>query len=206
MVRRSVRELVAGWGFMLLPLCAFGVHQLRFELGYGSRAGAVLATQGHGYLTSLGPWVALLFALGVGRFLVRVARSLGGTRSAHPTRSFAALWSAAATSLVAVYVTQEWLEGVFLAGHPAGFAGVFAHGGWWAVPLAALAGLVVAAVLSAGAALVAAVAPARPVGHMRGVAEAVRRPGSVAAARSRPLAARSAGRAPPPPVPRPAAV
>ena len=42
---------------------------------------------------------------------------------------------------------QEWLEGIFASGHPGGLAGIFGHGGWWAVVLSALAALGVAAVL-----------------------------------------------------------
>ncbi len=43
---------------------------------------------------------------------------------------------------------QEWLEGIFAAGHPGGLEGIFGNGGLWAVPLAVVGGLLVACVLS----------------------------------------------------------
>ena len=73
-----VRSMLAGRGFMLLPAAAFAVHQLRYELGYGSRSGAALAAQGHGYQNSLAPWVVLLLAVADGTFLARVARAASG--------------------------------------------------------------------------------------------------------------------------------
>ncbi len=76
-----------------------------------------------------------------------------------PPRSFARLAGVAWLLLLAAYVVQEWLEGLFAAGHPSGFDGVFGHGGWWAVPLSALAALAVAALLRLAAAVVRAVAP-----------------------------------------------
>jgi hypothetical protein len=54
------------------------------------------------------------------------------------------LWLTCSVCLLAIYVTQEFLEGVFATGHPAGLAGVFGHGGWWSVPAALCVGLVLA--------------------------------------------------------------
>ncbi len=95
------------------------------------------------------------------------------------------------------YSVQEWLEGVFAVGHPAGLEGVFGHGGYWAVPLSLLAGLVVAALLrfaSAAVEVVARLAARRP---LPGPAFAALRPTAFSAVLSSPLARRSAGRAPP---------
>ena len=39
MQHRAVRSALAGRGFVLFPAAAFAVHQLRYELGYGSRLG-----------------------------------------------------------------------------------------------------------------------------------------------------------------------
>src|SRR5579862_7466929 len=121
---------------MLLPLAAFALHQLRYSLAYGSNAGSALAAQGHSYLNSLAPWLALLIAVGAGSFLLRVARALSTGADAHPRRSFVGLWALASLSLLAIYTLQELLEGFFAAGHPTGLEGVFGHGGWWAVVLA----------------------------------------------------------------------
>ena len=46
-----------------------------------------------------------------------------------------------------IYAAQELLESLLATGHPAGLAGIFGYGGWWAVPAAVCVGLVVAALL-----------------------------------------------------------
>ena len=155
-----------------------------------------LSAQGHGYLTSLAPWVALLLALALGSFLARLARAAGGGLERRPRRAFAELWLLASGCLLATYSVQEWLEGLFAAGHPGGFAGVFGHGGWWAIVLSIAAGLA-----RRGA------APGRGLGRRARLAGSLRpasarrrgrcRPCSVSLARRAPLAGASAGRAPP---------
>ncbi len=180
---------------MLFPAAAFAVHQLRYELAYGSRASAALSAQGHGYLTSLAPWVALLLALALGSFLARLARAGSGRLELPLRRAFGGLWLLASCCLLATYSLQEWLEGLFAAGHPGGFEGVFGHGGWWAIVLSLAAGLVVAALLRLAAAvaeLVSRAAPAR-LAALR----ALLAPLSASLARRPPLAGASAGRAPP---------
>jgi len=180
---------------MLFPAAAFAVHQLRYELAYGSRAGAALSAQGHGYLTSLAPWVAVLLALALGSYLARLARAGGGHLDVRPRRAFSELWLVASGCLLLTYSVQEWLEGLFVAGHPGGFAGVFGHGGWWAIVLSIAAGLVVAALLRVAtvvAEIVSRVAPARAA-----AARLLGRLVSVSLARRAPLADASAGRAPP---------
>lgn len=152
MTHRNVRGVLAGRGFMLFPAAAFVVHELRYRLAYGSHAGRALTQQGHGYLNSLAPWVVLLAAFAAGSFLARAARALAvsdgpGPPLLRPSRPFASLWLLSFTGLTGIYALQEWLEGVFAAGHPGGLAGVFGHGGWWAIVLAAAAGFVVACLL-----------------------------------------------------------
>jgi hypothetical protein len=193
---RRLRRTLAGRGFVLFPAAAYAVHQLRFELGYGSGSGAALAAQGHGYLDSLAPWVGILLALGLGSFLMRLVRSAAGVPDGRPVRSFARLVSVAWALLLAAYVVQEWLEGVFAAGHPAGFAGVFGHGGWWAVPLSGLAAVGVAALLQLAETAVQAVAPAPHVGLPHAGAPLLR-PVAATVPTISPLARRFAGRAPP---------
>ncbi len=190
-----VRSMLAGRGFMLLPAAAFAVHQLRYELGYGSRSGAALAAQGHGYQNSLAPWVVLLLAVAAGTFLARVARAASGGAGTR-RRSYAALVGFAWALLFAVYCLQEWLEGLFAVGHPAGLAGIFGHGGWWAVPLSAVAAAVVALLLLVGAAVVEVVG--RLVSPRVARFELLlERPLLVVPVRLSPLAGRVAGRAPP---------
>jgi hypothetical protein len=196
MTNRRLRTVLAGRGFMLFPAAAFAVHQLRYQLAYGSRTGAALSAQGHGYLTSLAPWVAVLLGIGAGSFLARVARSAGGRPDTRPRRAFSRLWLASWLGLLAAYSLQEWLEGIFAAGHPGGIEGIFGHGGLWAVPLSALAGLVVAVLLRLAAATVDAVAQTRPLPPLLALA-GLPRPAVVALRRRAALAGNVSGRAPP---------
>ncbi len=192
-----MRRVLAGRGFVLLPVAAFAVHQLRYELAYGSHSSAALAAQGHGYLDSMAPWLGVLLALGFGSFLTRLARAAGGRADLGPRRSFAGLAGLASVALLLTYSAQEWLEGVFAVGHPAGLEGILGHGGYWAVPLSVLAGFLVAALLrfaSAAVDVVARLAASRP---LLGAAFATVRPAAFSAVLSSPLARRSAGRAPP---------
>jgi hypothetical protein len=191
-----VPELLAGRGVLLLPAAALVVHELRYRLAHGDDAGAVLSSEGHGYLTSLAPWTALLVAVALGAFLVRVARSAAAGADPRPRRSFLGLWALASGSLVAIYVSQELLEGLLASGHPAGLGGVFGAGGWWALVASVALGAAVAALLGVAAAVVAA-ASRRALPHRSGSDTAVLRPRSVVALVRRGLAAAAAGRAPP---------
>jgi len=195
-VSERARGILSGRGFVLLPAAAFAVHQLRYELAYGSRSGAALAAQGHGYQNSLAPWVVLLLALGLGAFLARFAHAAQGRPSMGDRRSFAAVFAIAWALLLSMYSVQEWLEGVFAVGHPSGFAGVFGHGGWWAVPLSAAAALAVAALLRLASAVLEVAARLAPRRLAAGT-EIVLRPAVLLLARRSPLSRRSAGRAPP---------
>ena len=76
-----------------------------------------------------------------------LGRALAGNRSAtRYTLSLLALWIVCAACLIAIYVTQEFLEGLFATGHPVGLAGIFGYGGWWCVPAAVAVGLVLAGI------------------------------------------------------------
>jgi len=142
-----------------MPAGAFAVHQLRYWLAYGKRAGFELAAQGHSYLHSVVPWIVLLIALAVGTFLLALGRALeGGGSLPRYTFSFAALWVLCAACLVAIYTTQEFLEGLFATGHPGGLAGIFGYGGWWSIPAALAVALVLAAVFHSARRVLQAVA------------------------------------------------
>ena len=130
----------------VLPPAAFAVHQLRYLLAYGSGAGAELHQTGHSYLHSVVPWLVMGVALSAGCFLRSVGHAMAGQTSARRfTVSFAGLWLTCSLALVALFVCQESLEGLFATGHPGGLAGVFGFGGWWAVPAAGGVGLALAA-------------------------------------------------------------
>lgn len=129
----------------MVPAAALAVHQLRFVLAYGNGAGAELAGTGHSYLHSLVPWIVLLVGCSTGGVLWALGRALAGQRTpSRRTISFLALWLVCTLCLVAIYSTQELLEGWFATGHPTGWIGIFGYGGWWAIPAATAVGLVLA--------------------------------------------------------------
>jgi hypothetical protein len=142
------RSVVRGLGPVgLLPAAAFVVHQLRYLLAFGSGAGVELQRTGHSYLHSVVPWLVLVIALVVGGFLRALGRAFWGQTSlSRFAISFAGLWFACSACLVAIYVCQEFLEGLFATGHPGGLVGIFGYGGWWSIPAAVCVGLVLATV------------------------------------------------------------
>ena len=180
-----------------MPAAALAVHQLRYWLAYGSRANAQLASQGHSYLHSLAPWTVLALGIGATLFLRRVALALStGNADGPARRPIATLWAITTAGLLAVYSVQETLESFLASGHPGGVAGVFGHGGYWALPAAAVVALVVVAVLRGGRAVLTAAAQLRPrLAHLRPLSSSV--PVGVLPAVARPLARAAAGRAPP---------
>jgi hypothetical protein len=138
-MRSAQRRLPEGSGLLTVPAAALLVHQLRYSLGYGSRASSELAAQGHAYLHSSLPWLILALGIGLTLFLRRVAAAVATGRPGRSSRlSALALWGTTTAGLLAIYVVQELLEGFFAAGHPGGLGGVFGHGGFWAVPAAAV--------------------------------------------------------------------
>ncbi len=184
-------------GLLAMPAAAFAVHQLRYILTYRSQASAELAAQGHSYLHSLVPWLVLALGIGLSAFVRRTARALRtGETGTFSRRSSAVLWSATTVGLVLIYAVQESLEEFFASGHPTGLAGVFGHGGWWAIPAAAVVALLVVAMLRLGRSIV------RVAGRL---ARRNAQPSLVARfawhavvlVAARPLALSAAGRAPP---------
>ena len=132
----------------IVPVAALAVHQLRYQLAYGSGAGLELQRQGHSYLHSVIPWLVLAAGLAVGSFLSAFGRALKGQTSApRYGLSLGLLWLTCSAALIAIYAGQELLEGIFATGHAAGLAGVFGYGGWWAIPAAVCVGLVLAALM-----------------------------------------------------------
>jgi hypothetical protein len=192
-----VRRLVPA---ALMPAGAFAVHQLRYWLAYGSRVGVELAEQGHSYLQSVVPWIVLLIGLSVGTFLVALGRALGGRPSVQRhTLSFAALWLLCAACLVAIYTTQEFLEGSLATGHPGGIAGIFGSGGWWSIPAALAVGLILAATFHGARRVLQAVAErcARRMPPARGLPEIARTRRDALLPALAPLADGWSGRGPP---------
>jgi hypothetical protein len=185
----------------LVPAAAVLVHQLRYMLAFGTAAGSELTRQGHSYLHSLVPWIVLLIGIGAGGFLWALGRALHGQRSvSRYTVSLAALWLVCSASLVAIFAAQEFLEGMFATGHPAGLAGIFGFGGWWSIPAALCVGLTLAAVFHGARWVldeVAERARLRPRITRRTVAP-LPRPHDAWLPRLSPLAEGWSGRGPPP--------
>ena len=184
----------------VVPLAAFAVHQLRYLLAFGNGAGAELQRQGHNYLHSVVPWLVLALGLAVGAFLSLLGRAMSG-RASLPRYglSLFGLWVVCSAALIAIYTCQEFLEGLFATGHPAGLVGIFGYGGWWAIPAALCVGLVLAALFHSARWLLheVAVRRARVTVEAGGRAAPVRRPFAPALPRLAPLALGWCGRGPP---------
>jgi hypothetical protein len=142
-------------GALLMPLCALAVHQLRYYVAYGSGASRQLERQGHTYLTAIEPFLLLAAALAIGTFLGAISRRAA---SSNRERSTTRLWAICALTLIAIFCFQELFEGAFVAGHPAGLAGMIGHGGWLAVPAAIAVGGLLALALRVAERLIARIA------------------------------------------------
>jgi hypothetical protein len=184
----------------VVPVAAMAVHQLRYQLAFGASAGVELQRQGHAYLHSLAPWLVVALAWTVGALLSALGRALRGQTSVpRYGLSLLALWLVCAASLVAVYSVQELLEGLLATGHPAGLAGVFGYGGWWAIPAAVCVGLVLAALLHGARWVLHEVAArrARQLHAETAPRVTLARPADAALPRLAPLALGWCGRGPP---------
>jgi hypothetical protein len=121
----------------LLSLGALAVHELRYLLAYGDRAGEALAQQGHGYLSDLGgALIGLALATLLATLFARALASPARGRRASRRAGFTRLAGLYALALASIFCVQELAEGALTTGHPEGVAAVLAHGGWLAVPLA----------------------------------------------------------------------
>jgi hypothetical protein len=185
----------------LMSAAVLAVHQLRFQLAFGAQADDRLAAQGHQYLGTLTPLAAMLVAIGAGLFLAELARAwrygAGRHRARRPTLAFSALWLLAAVALLAIYASQELLEGALASGHPGGLAGVFGAGGFWAIPLSVMAGALVALALRASEAAIGLAAKRPAAARIDSPTPSPPRPHRTLLARSGPMAEAAPGRAPP---------
>jgi hypothetical protein len=120
-------------------LGAIGVHGIRFAL-----APSAQMHPAHGYLEAVPPLLAGVLALA----LARLAFAAIDQRAARGRRlGWRARWVLAALGFVALYAAQENAETLTATGHLAGPLALVAHGGWTVVPLAVLAGGVLALML-----------------------------------------------------------
>jgi hypothetical protein len=182
----------------LLPLAALGVHWLRYRLAFAAVADHELVTQGHQYLSPLVPIVVLSAALVAAEVTVRLTRARRSQDANERGPRFLGLAATVAAALVLIYPGQELLEGVCATGHPGGVIGVFGEGGWWAVPVALVFGVTIAALLWVADAAVSLVARTRsraPSHTDDGTPEP--EPAAVFLPSPSPLASAAPGRAPP---------
>ncbi len=128
----------------LIALGAFAVHQLRYLFAYGGNSDNELAKQGHNYLAHAIP---LLLGFALAALTARLVRRLISGHAPSSERRIKA--TTYAIGIAAVFCCQELLEGALFAGHASGLAAIFSAGGWAALPLAALFG-VLAAVIDRG--------------------------------------------------------
>jgi hypothetical protein len=181
----------------LLATGTLVVHQLRFMLAFGGDAHRRLAHEGHGYLAVVLPLVGVGLALVCAHFAVLLMRERGSGR-AIPRGRFPTAWAASSATLLVAYATQEGVEGTLVAGHPAGVAGIFGSGGWIAIPLCVVVGVLVALVLR-GANAALALVGARDRIHVRRAPARRRTFAAPDVAPRNPLARHLSGRAPPVP-------
>jgi hypothetical protein len=126
----------------LLALGELALHELRYVLAYGGDASKALAEQGHGYLVDVGPTlVVFALALIIARLFAAATESIAASG---PRRALTAESVGFAAGLLVTYWAQELAESFFASGHPSGLAGVLEDGGWLAIPLAAVVGVVAA--------------------------------------------------------------
>jgi hypothetical protein len=182
----------------VLPPAAFAVHQLRYMLAFGSSAGVELQRTGHSYLHSLVPWLVGALAIAIGVFLQALGRAFAGQTSARRYgASLLGLWLTCSLALIAIFICQEFLEGVFLTGHPAGLAGIFGFGGWWAIPASLCIGLVLAALFHGARWLLHEVAHRRAPAQRTWTERPPRHPAVVLLSPRPPLLSGCSGRGPP---------
>lgn len=183
----------------LLLLGALSLHELRFLIDVG-HGGVGTGGHGHGYLLLAGPIIGMVAAILLGSLVVRSAVCSPSARVQRVR--VARVWPLAAAALLAIYTSQELVEGAVAPGHPSGLDGVFGNGGWVSIPLSLAIGAVIALLVR----ITQRVADASPVGRgwLSDLTQLVLPSTScfspvarTIGKRRRPLAFRLAGRGPP---------
>src|SRR5262249_34349701 len=165
-------------------------HQLRYLLAPSAELG-----RSHGYITGLMPPISVLALAAVLATLIR------GTEGAASARvSLGRRIPLFALALLAIYASQESLEWLLAAEHPAGPAALVLGGGWIGVPLALAIGALAALLARALEAIERVIAVAHAERLPRPRAPAVRGRGLAAAGErlAAPPAAFGLARRPPP--------
>jgi hypothetical protein len=119
-------------------------------------SGPILAE--HAYLHTVTPLVLALLVVAAAEFGLLLVHASAYPREAGPGPSLCQLWVSASAALVAVYATQETLEGYLGGDLTAGLARVFGAGGWIVIVLALAIGGLIAILLRGSAAALERVA------------------------------------------------
>ena len=192
--------MTARWrGAALLPLGTLAVHQLRYLLAYGPHAGRELVSHGDTYIHSVLPACLGLLLLPAGALLGHLAQAWRRGHARDQGLSPRRLWTVATVLLIVCFCAQEILEMLLETGHPAGLAGIFGSGGWWALPASAAVGALVTLLVTGARTMVGIMARRRAGTPSAGRAAMATpsRPSGPSTPRPAPLAACRAGRAPP---------
>lgn len=123
----------------LIALGAFAIHQLRYLIVASGNGSGELPGPGSGYLTHAVPVLAGLALAAISASLARGAISGRAPSTERRLRA-----TSYALAIAAVFCCQQLLEGVLCAGHATGLAAIFSAGGWAALPLAAIFGVLAA--------------------------------------------------------------
>jgi hypothetical protein len=142
------------WELLVFPAAVLAVHQLRYLLAYGSRAGAELSAHGDRYVGTAAAVALTLVAISLSLGLLRLAVvSKGGGQLPMAGRAPWLRWLAVTGLLLAGFCVIEGLEICFEAHHATGLQGIVGDGGWWALPAAALVGGLMVLLACSGRAL-----------------------------------------------------
>lgn len=142
----------------LIAVGAFAIHQLRYLLISGDLSGEDFLRRGHSYLINALPLLGGLLLAALTAWVVRKTVFDGDG----PLRSRRLRAASYAIGIVAVFCCQELIEGALLTGRVGSLGAIFSTGGWAAMPLAALFGLIAALIDRGVEAVEALTAPRSP--------------------------------------------
>lgn len=183
---------------LLAAVASLGLHSLRASAGWGGHAHGELDAA-HAYVSAASWAVLLAGALVTAHFVFRLTTPAGSAPSSQDApRGLLRSWWWVSLTLIFICVGQEALEHVWVTGSVPAIDQALTTGGWTVVPLAALAGAVVAgASWGSDAALTLASSSARTRIRQALRCGLDRRLATEHPLGREPLAALPAGRAPP---------
>jgi hypothetical protein len=129
---------------LLAAVAALGLHSVRASAGWGGHAHGEL-NAAHAYIAAATWAVLLAAALVTAHFVFSLITPAGSAPSSRDApRGLLRSWWWVSLTLIFICLGQEALEHVWVTGTVPGVDQAWTAGGWSVVPLAALAGAVVA--------------------------------------------------------------